>query len=110
MKTITLNLTVTGGTSILGIIYKIFQKGTATPLIEKTESGSFSNKIELKEGKEYDLYIVGSNPLAANRNTKVKIDGDIEFSNISDTNPANRKGNAYLLTYHFKVIATKTKQ
>ncbi|MCW1963284.1 hypothetical protein [Chryseobacterium viscerum] len=103
MKTITLNITVTGGTSILGIIYKIFKKGSTEPLFEQTEKGTFSEEFELEEGADYDLYIIGSNPLSADRNTRVKIDGDIVLSEDSDLNPANRKGNGYLLTYHFKV-------
>ncbi|UKB79192.1 hypothetical protein [Chryseobacterium sp. MEBOG07] len=104
MKTITLNITVSGGTSILGIIYKIFKKGTTVPLFEKTENGSFSEDFKLNENAEYDLYIIGSNPLSIDKNTRVKIDGDIVLSEDSDLNPANRKGNGYLLTYHFKVI------
>lgn len=103
MKTITLNITVTGGASILGIIYKIFKKGSTVPLFEKTENGTFSEGFELNEDAEYDLYIIGSNPLSAERNTRIKIDGDITLSEDSDLNPANRKGNGYLLTYHFKV-------
>ncbi len=103
MKTITLNITVTGGTSILGIVYKIFKKGSTEPLFEKIESGTFSEEFELKRGAEYDLYIIGSNPLSPDRNTKIKIDGDITLSDDSDLNPANRKGNGYLLTYHFEV-------
>ncbi|WP_353146998.1 hypothetical protein [Chryseobacterium sp.] len=102
MKKLTLNLTVSGGASILGIVFKIFKKGVANPIVEKTKSRSFSYDFELEPQTEYDLYIVGSNPIAENKKTVIKLDHDnFTFGPTSDKNPVTKTGKAYLVTYSF---------
>lgn len=102
MKTLTLNLSVIGGTSILGIVFKIFKKETTTPIIEKTRNGSFSYQFELDRKTDYDLYIIGSNPISDNKKTIIKLDyDDFTFDSTSDKNPITKTGKAYLVTYSF---------
>ncbi len=103
MKPLTLNLTVTGGTSILGIVCKIFKKGSTVPMIEMTKDASFSYKFNLEDKTEYDLYIIGSNPISDNKKTVIKLldCDDFTFDPTSDKNPATKTGKAYLVTYSF---------
>lgn len=102
MKPLTLNLTVTGGTSILGIVFKLFKKGSTVPIIEMTKDASFSHEFNLEDNTEYDLYIIGSNPIADNKKTVIKLDCDnFTFDPTSDKNPVIKTGKAYLVTYSF---------
>jgi hypothetical protein len=102
MKPLTLNLTVTGGTSVLGIVFKLFERGSKLPIIEMTKHGSFSHEFNLKDNTEYDLYIIGSNPIADDRRTVIKLECDnFTFDPTSDRNPVIRTGKAYLVTYSF---------
>ncbi|KFF75195.1 hypothetical protein HX13_08290 [Chryseobacterium sp. P1-3] len=102
MKKLTLNLTVYGGISVLGIIFKLFKKGIADPVVEETKSGSFSYDFELEPDTEYDLYIIGSNPISENKRTIIKLDHDhFTFDPTSDKNPVTKTGKAYLVTYSF---------
>lgn len=101
MKTLKLNLEVKNGTSIVGIIFKLFKKGNNKALIEETKEGSFSYEFTDLEG-EYNLYIIGSNPLSENRKTTIKLEGDgFSYDKTSDANPITKTGKSYLVTYSF---------
>ncbi|CAD7803294.1 hypothetical protein CHRY9390_01057 [Chryseobacterium aquaeductus] len=102
MKTLKLNLEVKNGTSIVGIVFKLFKKGNNKPLIEETKEGSFSHEFTDLEG-EYNLYIIGSNPMSENRKTTIKLEGEgFTYDQTSDANPTTRTGKSYFVTYSFK--------
>lgn len=100
MKKLTLSVTVSGGVSVLGIIFKLFKKGDNNPILEETRNGSFSFDFQNLEG-EYYLYVMGSNPLSDSRKSTIKLEySGITFpSNL--VNPIERKGKSYIVDYEF---------
>jgi len=101
MKTLKLNIEVKNGTSIVGIVFKLFKKGGNKPLIEETKKGSFSYEFTSLNG-EYDLYIIGSNPLSETRKTTIGLEGEgFTYDKTSDANPTTRIGKSYFVTYSF---------
>ncbi|AYN00394.1 hypothetical protein [Chryseobacterium sp. 3008163] len=69
--------------------------------MEGTEEGSFSHDFTDLKG-EYDLYIIGSNPLSENKKTVIKLGGEgFTYDKTSDPNPTTRTGKSYFVTYSF---------
>ena len=100
MKKLTLSVTVSGGVSVLGIIFKLYKKGENAPILEQTREGSFVYEFENLDGNYY-LYVMGSNPLSDNRKSTIQLD----YSGITFVgnliNPMERKGKSYIVYYEF---------
>lgn len=102
MKTLTLNVTISNGTSVLGIIFKLFEDGEINPVVEEVEYQSFTKTLNLKAKTKYNLFLIGSNPLADNGRTMIQLLQDnFMFDDTSDRNPTIRTGKSYLVTYSF---------
>jgi hypothetical protein len=101
MANLTLNLTVTNGTSLLGIIFKLFKGNNEIPLVDQVRNGSFTYDFDLEENEEYNLYIVGTNSLSVKGNTNINlVYNGVKFHG-NFKNPTNRKGNGYFIMYSF---------
>lgn len=103
MKTLTLKVTIQGGSSQLGIYYRLIRNGNLSAPIHQTTS--FEQVFTDLEG-DYILFIGGGNADSDIRKTIIKLIFDeneiILDKNLSYANPSIQKGKHVYGEYYFK--------
>ena len=99
MASITLSVTVFGGTPPFSILIRLKKGGEV--IKEFKEDGTFNNTFQNLTGK-YSLIISGTNPMNPDSKTVLKVStNEITLAPESDPNPSTRKGKSYLVQYVF---------
>lgn len=101
MKTLTLNLTIMGGSSLTGIVFTLYKIGNTECLIKEFREKSFTYNFNLENNTGYNLYISGTNPKSENKNTKIELLGKGITFHGNIKNPTERKGDGYFIKYSF---------
>ncbi|KYH06504.1 MULTISPECIES: hypothetical protein [Chryseobacterium] len=103
MKTLTLKVTIEGGSSQLGIYYKLVKKEHASKPVQKKHS--FEEVFNDLNG-DYTLYIGGSNADSDKRRAIISLvfdDKEITLDkDLSYANPSIQKGKHIYAEYYFK--------
>lgn len=102
MKTLTLKVTIQGGSSQLGIYYRLIRNGKLSAPIH--HSTSFEQVFNDLEG-DYILFIGGGNADSNIRKTIIELTFDenqiILDRNLSYANPSAQKGKHIYAEYYF---------
>lgn len=104
MANFKINVKIEGGKSLLGFYCLLYKNGD---LIEEYKSEYGFQKVFDHLNGVYVLSVFGTNPIAANRKTTIKVDFDnVELKKeISSSIISIQKGNRVNATYYFKTTS-----
>ncbi|WP_175620701.1 MULTISPECIES: hypothetical protein [Chryseobacterium] len=102
MANFRINVKIEGGKSFMGFYCLLYRNGLL--MEEFISEYGFEKNYEGLNGS-YMLCVFGTNPIAPNRKTTIRVyfnNDQIEVSNISTATPSIQQGNRVNATYYFR--------